>query len=85
MPWFLKVPHPVRAYSVNRNDRLLSIIIVIWSAMVSPVSIVMKGVQSSLTFEDPARLIHLVPHFIHIGFTEVPMRCMADFNTSTTW
>lgn len=31
VPWSLKVPQPVRAYSVNKNDRLLSIMIVIWS------------------------------------------------------
>lgn len=29
VPWFLNVPQPVRAYSVNKNDRLLSTMIVI--------------------------------------------------------
>ena len=29
VPWVVNVPHPVRAYSVNKNDRLLSTMIVI--------------------------------------------------------
>lgn len=35
VPWSLNVPQSERAYSVNKNDRLLSIMMVIWSSIVS--------------------------------------------------
>lgn len=80
VPWVLKVPQPERAYSVKRNDRLLSTMMVIWSVLVSANPIAKDKVKR-LTFEDLARLIDLISHLIHIRLTEVAVRCVADFHT----
>lgn len=40
--------------------------------------------QSPLTFKDLARLIDLIPHFVHICFIEIAMGGVTGLNTSAT-
>lgn len=84
VPWSLNVPQPERAYSVNKNDRLLSIMMVIWSVVISSDSLVYFEEKYQLTFENLARLIHLVPHLPHIGVVKVTVRSVANLDTASS-
>jgi hypothetical protein len=52
VPWSLNVPQPERAYSVNKNDRLLSIMMVIWSVAISSDSLVYFEEKVSTHFRE---------------------------------
>jgi hypothetical protein len=84
VPWSLNVPQPKRAYSVNKNDRLLSIMMVIWSVAISSDSLVYFEEKYQLTFENLARLIHLVPHLPHIVVAKVTVRSVANLDTASS-